>query len=244
MGTGVKPASLYVVAAICARGGSKGIPRKNLRSLRGRPLIVHAIDCARRVPEVCRVVVSTDDTEIARVAAADGADVPFLRPSDLARDESSKWDVFRHLVESLEALDGRTVDVLVDLDTGVPTRRPNDVSECIATLLSGESEVVVTAYEADRNPYFNMVEPAGDGFMKVVKPLDRPVVGRQGAPTVYSLSPSVFAIKRRALSAYSHWSLSRFGVVVVPRERAVDIDTEMDFRIVECMMAQAGEALD
>lgn len=237
-------AASHVVAAVCARGGSKGIPRKNLRCLGGRPLITYAIDCARRVPEVARVVVSTDDAEIAQVAVASGAEVPFLRPPDLARDDSSKWDVFRHLVESLEALDGRTVDILVDLDTGVPTRRPEDVSACIAALLATESDVVMTAYEPERNPYFNMVEPAGDGFMKIVKPLDRPVVARQSAPTVYSLSPSVFAIRRASLSTHAHWSQSRFGVHLVPRERAVDIDTETDFRIVECMMRHAAGASD
>src|SRR4051812_5571583 len=120
-----------IIGAICARGGSKGVPRKNLRALAGRPLIAHTIACARACPELQRVVVSTDDAEIAEAARLHGAEVPFVRPGDLARDDSSKWDVFRHLVRTLEEASGRRVEILVDLDTGVPLRRPADISGCV-----------------------------------------------------------------------------------------------------------------
>ena len=226
-----------VVGAVCARGGSKGVPRKNLRLLAGTPLVARAVACARACPELDRVVVSTDDEEIARVAREHGAEVPFLRPAELARDASSKWDVFRHLVEALERLHGERVDVLVDLDAGVPLRAPEDVSGCVRALLAGGADVVVTAYEAERNPYFNMVEPAGDGLVRLVKPPPRPVVARQAAPVVYSLSPAVYAVRRDALWAYEHWSQARLGIHPVPRERAMDIDTETDLRLVECMLA-------
>src|SRR5688572_25473288 len=113
-----------IVGAICARGGSKGVPRKNLLCLAGKPLIAHAIECAKASSVLRRVVVSTDDPEIARIAKDYGADVPFIRPAALAQDESSKWHVFRHLVKSLEAIDNNRVDVLADLDSGVPLRRP------------------------------------------------------------------------------------------------------------------------
>lgn len=230
---GEKP---FVVGSICARGGSKGIPRKNLRPLAGKPLIAHTIACARSCPDLDRVVVSTDDPEIAEVARAWGGEVPFMRPAALARDDSSKWDVFRHLVETLEATGCRPVGVLVDLDTGVPLRRPEDISGCIRQLVAGTAEVVVTAYEAERNPYFNMVEVDENGLARVSKPLPSPVTCRQQAPPVYSLSPAVYAIRRQALWDHGHWSQSRMQVHLLPRDRAVDIDTELDFILVETLL--------
>lgn len=225
-----------IVGSICARGGSKGVPRKNLRSLYGKPLIVHTIECARLCPDLDRVVISTDDDEIAAVARQNGADVPFMRPAHLAQDDSSKWDVFRHLVETLEALNGQRVDVLVDLDTGVPLRQPEDISLCIRMLLESDADVVVTAYVPDRNPYFNMVEIDKGGYAVVSKPLDAPITRRQAAPEVYGLSPAVYAIRRDALWNFEHWALSKMKISLLPRERAVDIDTEVDFRFVEFLM--------
>lgn len=227
---------VHVVGSICARGGSKGVPRKNLRSLHGKPLIVHTIECARGCQDLDRVVISTDDEEIALVARQNGADVPFMRPAHLAQDDSSKWDVFKHLVETLESQDGLRVDVLVDLDTGVPLRQAEDISNCVRLLLENEADVIVTAYIPDRNPYFNMVEVAKDGYARVSKPLSVPITRRQAAPEVYALSPAVYAIRRDALWNYEHWALSRMMISILPRERAIDIDTEVDFRFVEFLM--------
>jgi N-acylneuraminate cytidylyltransferase/CMP-N,N'-diacetyllegionaminic acid synthase len=227
---------LYIVGSICARGGSKGVPRKNLRLLYGKPLIVHTIECARLCPDLNRVVVSTDDHEIASVARQNGADVPFMRPAHLAQDDSSKWDVFRHLVETLESLNGQRIDVLVDLDTGVPLRQPEDISLCIRMLLESDADVVATAYVPDRNPYFNMVEIDKGGYAIISKPLGAPITCRQDAPDVYGLSPAVYAIRRDVLWNFDHWSLSKMKISLLPRERAVDIDTEVDFRFVEFLM--------
>jgi CMP-N,N'-diacetyllegionaminic acid synthase len=229
-----------IVGAICARGGSKGVPRKNLRSLAGQPLIAHAIRCAKGCSVLQRVVVSTDDHAIANVAKEYGAEVPFIRPAHLALDDTSKWLVFQHLVEALEHSDGQRIDVLVDLDTGVPLRRPSDIDECVKQLLSGTADLVATAYEADRNPYFNMVELDGSGFAKIVKSPEVPVVCRQAAPPVYSLSPAVYAIRRDALWKYSHWSEAKFQIYRLPRKRAIDIDSELDFRLVEFLMLNQG----
>lgn len=225
-----------VVGAVCARGGSKGIPRKNLRKLAGRPLIVLAIDCAKHSANIDRVVVSTDDQEIAEVARSAGAEVPFLRPPELAQDGTSKWAVFRHLVEQYERIHAVRVGVLVDLDSGVPLRIPADVDGCVKALREGAADVVVTGYLPERNPYFNMVERGEDGFMKIVKPLNVPVVARQLAPAVFSLSPAVYAINRDVLWKYEHWSQARLEVYELPRSRALDIDTETDFAMIECLM--------
>jgi CMP-N,N'-diacetyllegionaminic acid synthase len=227
---------LTIIGAICARGGSKGVPRKNLRHLAGKPLIAHTIQCAQACRIFDRVVISTDDDEIADVARQHGSEVPFLRPSHLAQEDSPKWMVFRHLVQKLEQITGDRVDVLVDLDTGVPLRQPDDIVGCVEQLLSGGAEVVVTAYEAERNPYFNMVELGTDGFAKIVKPLAKPIASRQSAPRVYSLSPAVYAIVRDVLWRYEHWSEAKLQIYLLPRERAIDIDSEFDFSLVEYLM--------
>lgn len=229
----------HIVGSICARGGSKGIPRKNLRLLAGKTLLEHAILCAQGCPLLDRIVVSTDDLEIAEIAKSKGAEVPFIRPADLAQDRSSKWHVFRHLMEALESKPGPRIDILVDLDVCVPLRLPEDITGTIEQLLSdGSVDVVVTAYDAERNPYFNMVELNANGLAKIVVPLDRPLTTRQEAPRVYSLSPAVYAIRRDALWLYEHWSQSRMKIHPIPRERAVDIDSDFDFQFVEHILVK------
>lgn len=232
--------SEVILGAVCARGGSKGVPRKNMRLVAGKPLIAHTIECALSCSMLDEVIVSTDDPQIAHTAAAYGAAVPFLRPAELAEDSSSKWEVFRHLVTMWEQLDGRRVKVLVDLDTGVPMRQRADVEACVQLLLDTDAEVVTTAYEAERNPYFNMVENGADGLVHLVKPLGRPIACRQHAPRVLSLSPAVFAIRPSALWKHAHWSLARMKVHVVPRDRSLDIDSELDLKLVKLYMSSAG----
>lgn len=229
---------VVIIGAICARGGSKGVPRKNLKPLAGKPLIAHTIECAQACTVLQRVVVSTDDQEIAHIARQYGVEVPFIRPAHLAQNDSSKWAVFQHLVQTLEQMDDQRIDILVDLDTGVPLRNQSDITGCIEQLLAGQAEVVTTAYEAERNPYFNMVEIEEDGFARIVKPPPKLIAYRQAAPQVYSLSPAVFAIRHDALWKYEHWSQSKLQICLMPRERAIDIDSEIDFHFVEYLMTR------
>jgi len=225
------------IAAVCARGGSKGVPRKNLRLLHGTPLIARAIEQARETGIFDRIVTSTDDPEIAALAGQYGAEVPGLRPEHLARDDSNKWYVFRHLVTELEARAG-PVGIVADLDTGAALRHVADIRACVARLVDTGADVCVTAYEADHNPYYNMVELDGEGIARVCQPAPVPIANRQQAPPVYNLSPAIFAIRRSALFCHEHWSQCRMTLCVIPRERAVDIDTEFDFQLVEFLLGQ------
>jgi CMP-N,N'-diacetyllegionaminic acid synthase len=224
------------VAAICARGGSKGVPRKNLRLLGGKPLIGRAVEQALACGIFDRVVASTDDPEMARVAADFGAEVPFLRPAPLAQDDTNKWDVFRHLVTELEARGARRVGVIADLDTGAALRTLEDIRAAVERLASTGADVCVTAYEADHNPWYNMVRLDSDGLARVCIQPQVPIANRQQAPKVYNLSPAIFAIQRDALWRHDHWSQCRMTLSVIPRERAVDIDSEFDFRLVESLL--------
>lgn len=217
------------------------MPRKNIREIGGVPLIGHAILSAQAASVFDAIVVSTDDQEIADVAHRFGAEVPFLRPAELAQDHSAKWPVFRHLVESWETNSNRTVGILVDLDVAIPLRSPEDIVGCLNALTESEADVAGTAYIAERNPYFNMVEIGPDGFAHLSKPISPPIVARQQAPPVFALALSVLAIRRDALWRYDHWSEAKFVIHEVPRERAVDVDTELDFRFVEFLAGSSGE---
>lgn len=222
-----------IIGAICARGGSKGVARKALRLVGGVSLLERAVTCALACTELEKVFVSTDDEEIAARAQACGAEVPFLRPPCLALDDTPKWMVFRHLVENLEDDKALPVSVLVDLDVTVAMRSPEDVSGCLKLLRSQDVEVAVTAYRGRGNPYYNMVQIGPNRLAEIVIPHSTAIHDRQRAPDVFTLSPSVFAIRRETIALREHWSAARMAIHVVPRERAWDIDDEIDLHFVE-----------
>ena len=217
-----------ILGTICARGGSKGIPRKNLIEIKHRPLLQYTLDHASQCAVLDKIVISTEDEEIANKFRHTGN--VQMRPPELATDTASKWDVFRYIAEC-----NPQYNILVDLDTGCPLRSPVDIIECLKKLWTG-FDVVATAYACERNPYFNMVRMSPNGSVHVVNDMD--VCNRQSAPVVYSLSPSVFAIRREALFKFSHWSRSNMGIVEIPRKRAIDIDTPEDLEYVEYLMRQ------
>lgn len=226
-----------ILATICCRGGSKGVPGKNIRELKGKPLIAYTIDAANGSSLINDLIISTDDERIAAIAKEYGASVPFMRPSDLASDTASKWPVFIHAVETYERLTGKTVDYLVDLDVTVPLKTSQDIDGAIELALNDtDADVIITGYEPERNPYFNMMEVDKDGYAEIVKKGERPIVRRQDAPLVYSLTPAAYVVKKSALYEFEHWSKARCKIHPIPRERAVDIDTEIDFKIVEFLM--------
>jgi CMP-N,N'-diacetyllegionaminic acid synthase len=226
-----------ILATICCRGGSKGVPGKNIRALKGKPLIAYTIEVAKQSALIDQLIVSTDDESIAAIAKQFGASISFMRPAHLASDTASKWPVFIHAVEAYETLSGKTVDYLVDLDVTVPLKTAQDIDGAIQLALQDPlADVVITGYEPERNPYFNMMEIDDAGYAEIVKKSARPIVRRQDAPPVYSLTPAAYVVKKSALYEFEHWSKARCRIHPIPRERAVDIDTEIDFKIVEFLM--------
>jgi CMP-N-acetylneuraminic acid synthetase len=226
---------MSTICTICARGGSQGVPGKNIRMLQGKPLIVHTIEYALAHPRLDSVHVSTDSEAIAEVARAAGADVPFLRPPELATATAGKMPVIVHLVEHLEQ-SGARPDTVVDLDPTSPLRAPEDLDACLDLLADG-AEWVITGYEAEKNPYFNMVELDPDGFAALSKrPPGDFLLGRQSAPHVFSMNASIYVWRRAALGK-GLWT-TRPRLHVMARERSVDIDTEIDFKLVELLMQE------
>lgn len=228
---------MFILGTICCRGGSKGVPGKNIKPLFGKPLIAYTIQTALESSLINDVIISTDSQQIADVAKQFGANVPFMRPDDLASDTASKWPVFIHALEAYEKQYGVTVDYLVDMDVTVPLKQPIDINGAIQKALDDITvDVVITGYEPERNPYFNMMEIRPNGFAEIVKTGEKPIVRRQDAPEVYSLTPAAYVVKKSALYEFEHWSKAKCKIYPMPRERAVDIDTEIDFKIVEFLM--------
>jgi N-acylneuraminate cytidylyltransferase/CMP-N,N'-diacetyllegionaminic acid synthase len=207
--------------------------------MHGIPLIGHTITQAQQSKLIADLIISTDSQQIADTAKEFGAKVPFFRPDDLASDTASKWPVFIHALEFYEKEYGVEVEYLVDLDVTVPLKTPQDIDGAIQLALDNPStEVVITGYEPERNPYFNMMEIREDGLAEIVKKSEKPIVRRQDAPDVYSLSPAAFVIKKSALYNYPHWSKAPCRIFPIPRERAIDIDSLLDFELVEFLMSK------
>lgn len=227
---------MSTIATICARGGSKGVPSKNIRPLAGKPLIVHTIEQALACPGINGVFISTDSEQIARVAESAGAIIPFMRPPELATDSAPKVPVIQHLVDHL--IDhGKHVETVVDLDPTSPLRVVSDIENCLA-MLEDDIDLVITGFEAEKNPYFNMVERKPDGSIGVVKPPDSTVSGRQAAPKVFSMNASIYVWRPEAL-ARGLWQ-NRIRLYEMPRERSIDIDSELDFMLVQMLMEMRG----
>ncbi len=228
---------MTTICTICARGGSVGLPRKNIRPLLGKPLIAYSIEQALACAQIDEVYVSTDDDEIAAVARQYGAIVPFKRPAELATSEAGKLPVIQHLVDYLAAA-GQDFLRIVDLQPTSPLRLPEDITATLA-LLDDSTDVVITGSLTDKNPYFSMVERKPDGSIGLVSKVEGGFVTRQMAPPVYAMNGSVYAWHRETLQL-GLWG-GRVQLHVMPPERSVDIDSEIDFQLCELMLAAAQQ---
>lgn len=228
-------------AFVFARGGSKGIPRKNTQLLRGIPLIAHSIRTARACPSLGQVIVSTDDDEIADIARSFGAEAPFRRPAELASDTASEWLAWRHAIEWVRE-DRGDFDVFVSLPATSPFRSVEDVEACIEVLRSEpEADVVVTVKAAERSPYFNMVTIDDEGGARLVIPPRGEIIRRQDAPTVYDMTTVAYAVRPDFVMSHNSLFSGRVRIVEIPPERALDIDTPFDFAMAEFISSYHAE---
>jgi CMP-N-acetylneuraminic acid synthetase len=229
------------VALICARGGSKGLPGKNIRLLAGRPLIGWAIQVAKQVNQISRIIVSTDSEEIARIAKEQGAEVPFLRPSKLAEDNSPEWLVWRHALDYISKDEKEPIDGLVVVPPTSPLRNSQDIESCINEYSKGAVDVVITVSEAHRNPYFNMVTVDNQGSAKLVISPETKIFRRQDAPNIFDVTTVCYVARPQFVLQHNGIFEGKVRSIFVPPERAVDIDTELDFKFVEHLAAKRAE---
>lgn len=225
-----------MTAFIFARGGSKGLPGKNIKPLAGKPLIGWAIEAALAVPGIARVVVSTDDANIARVARDCGADVPFMRPDSLASDTASEWDAWRHALKTLRDSEGVLPDPFISVPATAPLRMPQDITACLEDYRRGGADLVLAATEAHRNPWFNMITTRGDGTVVLVNNPEGSMTRRQDAPKVMDVTTVAYVADPRFVLESRGVFSGRTRAVEVRVERSIDIDTLHDFEIAEFLL--------
>jgi CMP-N,N'-diacetyllegionaminic acid synthase len=236
---------MTVLCVIGARGGSQGLPGKNIRPLLGRPLIAWSIAQALATPEIDRVVVSTDSDAIAAAARQAGAEVPFMRPDDLSGPTVGKFQVWQHALAACESHYHEDFEALVDLDCTNPLRETADISAAIAQFRAGRArgvDAVFSVCEARKNPYFNLVEPDSSGALKMSKTLGATVVSRQTAPPVFEHVASLYVLSPDYLRWAKHLLDGHAEGYDIGQAKSFDVDSEIDFRIIEMLMAERHPA--
>lgn len=226
------------ICTICARGGSKGVPGKNIRMLMGKPLIGHSIAQAKATGLFAAIAISSDSEEILGVAHEYGADLLIKRPDELASDTAGKLPAILHALAEAEARLGIEADYLIDLDATSPLRLPEDIQACANLLIKTGTSCVITGTPAHRSPYFNLVERTLDGTVQLSKQLSKPVLRRQDSPECYDMNASIYGWRRDALRKDPKVFYPDTQLYVMPRNRSADIDEEMDFAIVKMIMQQ------
>jgi CMP-N,N'-diacetyllegionaminic acid synthase len=226
---------MNVTCVIGARGGSKGLEGKNIRPLLGKPMIAWSIEQALACPEITRVVVSTDSPQIAEVAKQYGAQVPFLRPPELANDTAGKWEVWQHALRAFEAHYQEPIDVFVDLDCTSPLRDVDDISKAIAQFRASGMDAVFSICEAAKNPYFNMLEEE-NGILRICKTLPKPIVRRQDAPKVYTHVASIYVLAPAYLRSGTGLLSGRTQGYDIGADKSLDVDSQFDFDLIEYLM--------
>lgn len=224
-------ATLYLIPA---RGGSKGIPGKNIKPFCGKPLICHSIDHARTFSLDKLICLSTDSEEIRQVAEGYGLEVPFLRPAELATDKSGSREVMLHALDFYKNR-GVYIDCLVLLQPTSPLRRPQDIAGCLK-LYTPSLDMAVSVKEAATNPYYNAFETDADGYLHISKGPGT-YTRRQDAPKVWEYNGAVYVINPESLRAKPMGLFEKRRMYPMPADRSIDLDTPLDWLLAEKLAA-------
>jgi N-acylneuraminate cytidylyltransferase len=225
------------LVVIPARGGSKGLPGKNIKPLLGKPLIHYTIEAARQVFEDSQIMVSTDDESIKETVEQLGLKVPFIRPSELATDNSTSFEVLMHAIQYAET-NQYYPDTLILLQPTSPLRNNIHIKEALQ-LFQKEVEMVVSVKETTSNPYYVLFEENENGF------LDKSKMGnftrRQDCPKVWEYNGAIYIINVQSLKNDGHLNFEKVMKYEMKKEHSVDIDTEMDWMIAEYFLNKQNE---
>jgi CMP-N,N'-diacetyllegionaminic acid synthase len=221
--------ALYIIPA---RGGSKGIPRKNIKLLAGIPLIAYSINLAKQFADTDDICISTDDAEIAKVAEDWGAPTKFLRPDSLATDEAASYDVFLHAIDYYEKL-GKHYDVLVVLQPTSPLRTVEQVKGAI-NLFDATLDMIVSVKETASNPYYVLFEENMEGFLFKSKPGN--FIRRQDCPPVYEYNGAVYVINIASIKQQHISHFTKVKKYLMSDLNSIDIDTPLDWMFAEYLL--------
>lgn len=234
---------MKILGVIPARGGSKGIPKKNIRLLADKPLIAYTIECGLRCKLITDLVVSTDDEEIRDIARQEGAQVPFLRPPELATDMALAIPTIQHAVREMERIKKGNYDVIVMLQPTTPLRTPEDLSEALQRLIESDADGIISVVDVDNWHPMKMKRFENDYLVDYEKPpMENPP--RQILPKVYMVNGAIYATKRDIFMNQSTFRGKKCLGYIMPQERSVNIDGEIDFLAAEIYIKQKGKAAD
>jgi len=219
---------MKIVALICARGNSRGIKNKNLLKFKNTTLLGNAIKQASRSKYINRVIVSTDSNKILREALKNKAEIPFIRPSKLAKNNSPEIETWRHAIKSLNK--NNDIDFIVSIPTTSPLRLVSDIDNCIKRAIKKNLDMVFAVTEASKNPYFNIVE-LKNKKLSLVCSSKKSIFRRQDAPSCYDLTTVCYVFKPGYIMKQKNLFSGKTGFVVIPKHRAIDIDDEIDYKI-------------
>lgn len=225
-------------AFIFARGGSKGLPRKNIKLLAGKPLIQYSIDIAQKMSTITHIFVSTDDDEIASIATQAGA-IVIHRPKELAQDNCPEWLAWRHAVEYVVTHFG-TFDLFISLPPTSPLRNIQDVEGAVELFSSKQADICISTTSANRNPFFNMVKKNEQGYLELVNQSETFFFRRQEVPQVFDVTTVVYVTKPEFIMEKSNLFEGTVISVEVPKMRAIDIDDIYDFMLAEAIIKSQG----
>ena len=227
---------------IFARGGSKGLPKKNIKPLLGKPLIQYSIEIAKNIPSLDHVFVSTDNKEIASIAYANGA-IIIDRPAELARDTSSEWLAWRHAIEWVKENYG-AFDGFISLPATSPLRSVADVNAAMKKRIETNSDICISVTPANRSPFFNMVKITDSGEVELVNSPANSICRRQDAPEVFDITTVVYATSTDFVMNKKSIFEGKVTSIEVPKHRAVDIDDIYDFKLAEAILNETIQEIE
>lgn len=231
---------IKVLITFCARGGSKGVPLKNIKELNGKPLMGYSIDTAKifskEVEYECHLAISTDSDAILAVAQKCGLITTYKRPEFLSTDSAGKVETIYHLLNYEESLRDTKYDYVLDLDISSPLRSVEDLKKAFEIMINSDSYNLFSVSKAHRNPYFNMVEKGDDGYYKLVKSLENNILSRQKAPIVYDLNASFYIYRRNFFDKGFNTAITPKSLIYEIPHICFDIDQLLDFEIMEFLI--------
>ncbi len=230
--------SPLILAVITARGGSKGVPGKNVRFLGGKPLIQYTIDAARRSRNITETIVSTDSEVIADIARSCGATIPFLRPAELAGDTTPHLPVLQHAVREMESMNGATYEYVVTLQPTSPLRLPADIDGTIDLLIASKADSAVSVCEVDGGCHPLKAKRFDGNRLVPYCAAEIEGIRRQDLPPAYKRSSAVYVSRRDLIVEENRFYGDHVVGYVVPRDRSIDIDSPLDWIVAEHMLEQ------
>ena len=225
-------------AWVFARGGSKGLPRKNVLPLCGKPLIAYAVEIALQSKYISEIFVSTDDREIADAAAKAGAKIPFMRPAELAQDKTPERLAWRHAIAwNRGQSEYPRMDIMVSLPATAPLRTVGEVDRAIELYLKGGADTVIAVSRSARHPAFNMVYVDDSGYAQtILSKYEKFVPTRQECQPAYDITTAVYVTNPDFVMQVDRYLDGRTQAITIPEEDGIDIDTPLDFKVAEMIM--------